>query len=88
MSKNVTLELVLELAKQLTPVEQVRLVEEMTTHKQTLDYDIQTHPTPDKKQRVALKKAGEAVDQMLTEHGVTEDELVQDFRKLREVHRS
>ncbi len=28
MKQNVTLELVLELAKQLTPVEQVRLVEE------------------------------------------------------------
>ncbi|ACB49375.1 hypothetical protein cce_0023 [Crocosphaera subtropica ATCC 51142] len=88
MSKNITLELVLELAKQLTPIEQARLVKEMTPNKQTLNYDIPTEPIPDEKQRLGLKKAGEAVDQMLIKHGVTEDELVEDFRKLREGHRS
>lgn len=88
MKQNITLELVLELAKQLTPVEQVRLVEEMTSNKQTVSYDIPKQPIPDKEQRLALKKTGEAVDQMLREHGVTEDELVQDFRQLREGHRS
>lgn len=30
MTKNITLELVLELAQQLSPVDQIRLVEEMT----------------------------------------------------------
>lgn len=42
----------------------------MTTNKQTVDYDIPTRLIPDKKQRLALKKAGEAVDQMLIEHGL------------------
>ena len=87
MNQNVTLELVLELAKQLSPVDQVRLVQEIIPNQQTLEYYIPINPTPDQQQRLALKKVGEAVDQMLTEHGVTEDELVQEFRDLREGHR-
>lgn len=87
MNQNVTLELVLELAKQLSPIDQVRLVQEIIPNQQTLEYYIPINPTPDQEQRLALKKAGEAVDQMLKEHGVTEDELVQEFRDLREGHR-
>ncbi len=60
----------------------------VTRHGQTVGYYIPARPTPDETQRLALKKAGESIDQMLAEQGVTEDELVQAFRELREGHRS
>lgn len=60
----------------------------VTRHGQTVGYYIPARPTPNEEQRLALKKAGEALDKMLAEHGVTEDELVQEFREMREGHRS
>ncbi len=60
----------------------------VTRHGQTVGYYIPAHPTPSETERLSLKKAGESVDKMLAEHGVTEDELVQEFRELRKGHHS
>lgn len=60
----------------------------ITRHGQTVGYYVPARPTPSKSERLSLQKASEALDAMLTQQGLTEDELVQDFRDLREGQRS
>jgi hypothetical protein len=60
----------------------------VTRHGQTVGYYIPARSTPGEAERLSLQKAGEAVDQMLAEHGITEDELFESFREMREGHRS
>ena len=60
----------------------------VTRHGQTVGYYIPARPTPSEAERLSLQKASLALDAMLTQQGITEDELVQEFRDLREGKRS
>jgi antitoxin (DNA-binding transcriptional repressor) of toxin-antitoxin stability system len=57
----------------------------VTRHGQTVGYYIPARSTPSEAERLSLQKASEALDAMLTQQGITEDELVQEFRDLREI---
>ncbi len=56
----------------------------VTRHGQTVGYYIPARPTPTESERLSLQKAAEALDIMLSQDGITEDELVEEFRQLRE----
>ena len=60
----------------------------VTRQGQTIGYYIPARPTPSEAERLSLQKASEALDAMLTQQGITEDELVQEWRNLREGKRS
>ncbi len=56
----------------------------VTRHGQTVGYYIPARLTPTEAERLSLQKAAETLDQMLSQEGLTEDELVKEFRQLRE----
>jgi hypothetical protein len=56
----------------------------VTRHGQTVGYYIPARPTPTEAERLSLQKAGEALDLMLSQEGITEDELLTEFRQMRE----
>jgi hypothetical protein len=58
----------------------------VTKHGQTVGYYIPAKPQPSETDRLSLQKAASALDAMLAENGVTEEELMQDFRELRKNH--
>jgi antitoxin (DNA-binding transcriptional repressor) of toxin-antitoxin stability system len=53
-------------------------------HGQTVGYFIPAHQEPVKAELEALKQAAAKLDALLAEQGISEDELVQEFRQLRE----
>ena len=55
----------------------------ITRHGQTVGYYVPARPLPSDSERFALQQASAALDTMLTQQGITEDELVQEFRDLR-----
>lgn len=50
---------------------------------QTVGYFVPVHKTPSKADFEALKSAALKLDALLTEQGISEDELVQDFKEMR-----
>jgi prevent-host-death family protein len=59
----------------------------ITRHGEPIGYVVPVRRRPTKTQLETLHEAGEKIDAMLAEAGVTEDELVRDFRKLRRERR-
>lgn len=55
----------------------------VTKHGQTVGYYLPAKPKPSETDRLALETAGKALDEMLAEHGICEEELVDDFNRLR-----
>ncbi len=55
----------------------------VTRHGQTVGYYIPARPTPGEAERLSLQKAAAAMDAMLNQQGITEDELIQEFRQIR-----
>lgn len=53
-------------------------------HGQTVGYFVPTRQQPVKAELEALKQAAAKLDSLLAKHGISEDELVQEFRQLRE----
>jgi antitoxin (DNA-binding transcriptional repressor) of toxin-antitoxin stability system len=53
-------------------------------HGQTVGYFVPAHQEPVKAELEALKQAAAKLDALLAEQGISEDELVQEFRQLRE----
>jgi hypothetical protein len=60
----------------------------VTRHGQTIGYYIPARPTPSEADLLSLQKASETLDSLLNQQGITEDQLVQEFRQLREGQRS
>lgn len=57
-------------------------------HGQTVGYFVPAHKQPDHAELEALKRAAAKLDALLAEQGVSEDELVQEFRQLRGEHQA
>ena len=55
----------------------------ITRHGETVGYYIPTKSHTEHSEINALKQAAHRLDKILVEHGVTEEELFSDFRKLR-----
>jgi hypothetical protein len=53
-------------------------------HGQTIGYFFPTQLKPDEAEKEALKRAAEKLDTLLQERGIGEDELIEEFRQLRE----
>ncbi len=53
-------------------------------HGQTIGYFLPTHQEPEKAELEALKSAAAKLDALLQEKGISEDELVHEFRQLRQ----
>ncbi len=53
-------------------------------HGQTVGYFVPTHQEPVKAELEALKQAAAKLDALLAEQGIDQDELVREFRQLRE----
>ena len=53
-------------------------------HGQTVGYFFPTHQEPEKAELEALKSAAAKLDALLKEKGISEDELVNEFRQLRQ----
>jgi hypothetical protein len=53
-------------------------------HGQTVGYFFPTHQEPNKTEHEALKSAAAKLDALLQEKGISEDELVDEFRQLRQ----
>lgn len=60
----------------------------VTRHGETVGYYIPTRHRPEKPELEALKQAAQKLEKLLISHGVTEDELVAEFRALREGKKS
>ena len=56
----------------------------ITRHGETVGYSIPTRHHVEQAELDALKQAAMALEKLLVSHGVTEDELFQEFRALRE----
>ena len=56
----------------------------VTRHGQTVGYFLPTHQDVSKVELEKLKQAAQTLDALLAEAGVTEDELVNEFRQLRD----
>ena len=56
----------------------------ITRHGETVGYYIPTRRHVEQAELDALKQAAMALEKLLFSHGVTEDELFQEFRSLRE----
>lgn len=59
----------------------------ITRHGATIGVYVPTRPKPTQEQIEALRVAGEKVQAMLAAAGVTEDELMEDYKKLRREER-
>ena len=55
----------------------------ITRHGETVGYYIPTRPSKDAAHLAALRTAAEQLDALLAAHGVTEDELVNEFKEAR-----
>ena len=53
-------------------------------HGQTVGYFLPTHKEPEQAELESLKVAAEKLDRLLADKGITEDELVEEFRQLRQ----
>ena len=53
-------------------------------HGQTVGYFFPAHQEPEKAELEALKSAAAKLDALLQEKGISEDELVNEFRQLRQ----
>ena len=56
----------------------------ITRHGETIGYYIPTKQHPKKAELASLKQAALQLEKLLATHGITEDELVADFRTLHE----
>ena len=56
----------------------------VTRHGETVGYYIPTRHRPEKPELEALKQAAQKLEALLVSHGITEDELLAEFRGLRE----
>ena len=59
----------------------------ITRHGETVGYYIPARPSKDAAHLAALRKAAEQLDALLADKGVTEDELVNDFKEARRSRR-
>ena len=55
-------------------------------HGQTVGYFLPTHQEPEKAELETLKSAAAKLDALLQERGISEDELVEEFRELRQLN--
>ncbi len=55
----------------------------VTRHGETVGYYIPARPSPDKAEIDALKEAASRLDSLLAQAGVSEEEMLTEFRKLR-----
>ena len=53
-------------------------------HGQTVGYFLPTHQEPEQAELEALKSAAAKLDALLQEKGISEDEIVNEFRQLRQ----
>jgi hypothetical protein len=56
----------------------------VTRHGETVGYYIPTHHQPEKPELEALKQVAKKIEELLVSQGVTEDELLAEYRGLRE----
>lgn len=56
----------------------------ITRHGETVGYYIPTRHHVEKAELDTLKQAAQALEKLLISHGITEDELLSEFRALRE----
>ena len=68
------------LAKYISATEPVAVMR----HGQTVGYFLPTHTSPEQAELESLKVAAEKLDRLLADRGITEDELVEEFRQLRQ----
>jgi PHD/YefM family antitoxin component YafN of YafNO toxin-antitoxin module len=59
----------------------------ITRHGDTIGYYLPARRKPSDAEIEALRKAGERMDEMMKAAGVTEDEIVEDFKRLRKEER-
>jgi PHD/YefM family antitoxin component YafN of YafNO toxin-antitoxin module len=59
----------------------------ITRHGDTIGYYLPARRKPSDAEIEALRKAGERMDEMMKAAGVTEDEFVEDFKRLRKEER-
>jgi antitoxin (DNA-binding transcriptional repressor) of toxin-antitoxin stability system len=69
-------------AKYLSATEPVAIMR----HGQTVGYFLPTHKNPEQAELESLKVAAAKLDQLLADKGITEEELVEEFRLLRQKH--
>ena len=55
----------------------------VTRHGETVGYYIPARPSPDKAEIDALKEAASRLDALLAQAGVSEEDMLAEFRKLR-----
>jgi antitoxin (DNA-binding transcriptional repressor) of toxin-antitoxin stability system len=55
----------------------------ITRHGQTIGYYIPTRGQADQQELLALRRAVEQLEALLAEHGISEDEIVREFRDRR-----
>jgi len=55
----------------------------ITRHGETIGIYLPTRPKPSQAQLEALRLAGEKLDAMIAEAGTSEEELMEDFKRLR-----
>ncbi len=55
----------------------------ITRHGETVGYYIPARPSPEKAEIDALKEAASRLDSLLAEAGISEEEMLKEFRKLR-----
>jgi hypothetical protein len=60
----------------------------ITRHGATIGIYVPTRPKPSKAELDALRVAGEKMQELITAAGSSEDEIVDDFKKLRRVRKS
>jgi hypothetical protein len=59
----------------------------ITRHGDTIGYYLPARRKPSDAEIEALRKAGERMDEMMQAAGVTDDEIVEDFKRLRKEER-
>lgn len=59
----------------------------ITRHGATIGIYVPTRPKPNQADMEAFRVAGEKLDAMLTEAGTSEEELMEDFKRLRRANR-
>ncbi len=60
----------------------------ITRHGATIGIYVPTRPKASQADLEALRVAGEKMQELIAAAGTTEDEIVEDFRKLRRAHRT
>jgi antitoxin (DNA-binding transcriptional repressor) of toxin-antitoxin stability system len=70
------------LAKYLSANEPVAVMR----HGQTVGYFLPTHKKPEQAELESLKMAAAKLDELMASSGITEDELIEEFRQLRQKH--